>query len=231
MSVTNLRQLQKRFLLDNKLTVDEAKQLVAAAKDNGVTRAEKLVDVPGPVGERGLWAGGQFISRADLGNWMMAVADQISVQRGNQLFKTDLSALDLLKGTTQFLMNNGGGVVADVLNDKKKGHKEVWNLPFISSDVTNKAMDAPTTAAILDLANKDHLTGGVAVKEVTIVGASVLARRSRWGRARPAPWCARSGSCPPSARGWACSRCSTSATWAGWTRCGWCSASGRRCCC
>ncbi len=41
MSVTNLRQLEKRFLLDNKLTVDEAKQLVTAAKANGVTRAEK----------------------------------------------------------------------------------------------------------------------------------------------------------------------------------------------
>ncbi len=134
------------------------------------TEIDKLVDVPGPVGQRGLWAGGQFISRADLGNWMMATADQISVNDGNQLFKQDLSAMDLLKGTTQFLMNNGGGVVADVFNDKKKGHQEVWNQPFVASDVTTKTLDATTSAALLELAKKDGITGGTQVKEVTIVG-------------------------------------------------------------
>ncbi len=134
------------------------------------TEIDKLVDVPGPVGERGLWAGGQFLSRADLGNWMMAVADEISVNDGNQLFDTDLTAVDLLKGTTEFLMNNGGGVVADVFNDKKKGHKEVWNQPFVSSDLTTKTIDGAPMTAILELAKKDGVAGGTVVKEATIVG-------------------------------------------------------------
>jgi hypothetical protein len=129
----------------------------------------KLVDVPGPVGERGLWVGGQFLSRADLGNWMMAVSDRISIQDGNQLFDSSISAMDLLKGTQQFLMNNGGGVVADVFNDAKKGHKEVWNQPFVSSDVTTTTLNADQSKAVLELAKKEGVTGA-AVKQVNIVG-------------------------------------------------------------
>jgi hypothetical protein len=134
------------------------------------TEIDKLVDVPGPVGERGLWVGGQFLSRADLGNWMMATADQVSVNDGNELFDTDLSATDLLKGTNQYLMNNGGGVVADVFNDKKKGHKEVWNQPFVGSDLTSKSLGADVAKGLLDQATKDGITGGTLVKQVTIVG-------------------------------------------------------------
>ncbi|MFO0595051.1 MAG: hypothetical protein U0228_07095 [Myxococcaceae bacterium] len=134
------------------------------------TEIDKLVDVPGPVGERGLWVGGQFMSRADLGNWMMAVADKISVNDGNQLFDSNLSAVDLLKGTQQYLMNNGGGVVADVFNDKKKGHKEVWNQPFVSSDLTTTTLKPEVAKQLIDQATKDGVTGGASVKQVNIVG-------------------------------------------------------------
>jgi hypothetical protein len=133
------------------------------------TTVDKLVDVPGPEGQRGLWVGGQWLSRADLGDWMMAVSDQISVNDGNQIFKTDLSALDLLKGTTQYMMNNGGGVVGDVFNDKKKGHKEVWNQPFVSSDVTTKSLSGDVATKLLAQATKDGVTGAQ-VKQVTVVG-------------------------------------------------------------
>lgn len=131
----------------------------------------KLVDVPGPDGQKGLWIGGEWMSRADLGNWMMATADQISVSDGNQLFDSSLSAMDLLKGTTQFLMNNGGGMVSDVFNDKKKGHKEVWNQPFVSSDTTTKTLAGDVSAKLLEVAKKDGLAvTGATVKQVTIVG-------------------------------------------------------------
>ncbi len=132
---------------------------------------DKRVDVAGPDGQKGLWVGGQFLSRADLGNWMMAVADEISVADGSQLFDSNLTALDMLKGTTQFLMNNGGGMVSDVFNDKKKGHKEVWNQPFVSSDVTTRALPADEASKkILELAKKDGQAGGTQVKQVTVVG-------------------------------------------------------------
>lgn len=116
--------------------------------------------------------GGQFISRADLGNWMMAVADEIAIKDSNQLFDSNLTALDMIKGTTQFLMNNGGGMVSDIFNDKKKGHKEVWNQPFVSSDVTTKALPKDDTSTkILELAKADGQAGGVEVKQLTIVGS------------------------------------------------------------
>ncbi len=129
----------------------------------------KLVDVEGPEGQRGLWVGGQFMSRADLGNWMMATADKISIHDSNQYMKLGLSPMDLLKGTTQFMMNNGGGVVADVWNDAKKGHKEVWNQPFVGADVTNTTLTGEVATKLLDQAKADGVTG-VAVKQVTIVG-------------------------------------------------------------
>jgi hypothetical protein len=134
------------------------------------TTIDKLVDVPGPDGQKGLWVAGEFVSRADLGNWMMAVADQISVADGNKLFDSTVSATDLLKGTTQFLMNNGGGMISDVFNDKKKGHKEVWNQPFVSSDVTTTTLKPDVAQKLLDLAKTDGVTGGATVKQVQIVG-------------------------------------------------------------
>jgi hypothetical protein len=71
----------------------------------------------------------------------MATADGISVKDPSALMKGELSASELVKGTAQYLMNDGGGVVADIFNDKKKGHKEVWNQPFISSDLTNHSIE------------------------------------------------------------------------------------------
>jgi hypothetical protein len=133
------------------------------------TTIDNLVDVKGPEGQRGLWVAGQFISRADLGNWMMATADTISVNDGNQLFKDDLSALDLLKGSTEYMMNNGGGVVADVWNDKKKGSNEVWNQPFVGASIENKTMSDTQSKDLLALAKSDGIEG-TQVKQVTIVG-------------------------------------------------------------
>jgi len=68
-------------------------------------------------------------------------------------------------------MNNGGGMISDIWNDKKKGHKEVWNQPFVGSDVTTKTLPLDDTAKkILELAKADGQQGGVQVKEVTVVG-------------------------------------------------------------
>ena len=130
---------------------------------------DKLVDVPGPEGERGLWVAGQFMSRADLGNWMMATADTISVNDSNELFESNLSALDLLKGSTQYMMNNGGGVVADVFNDKKKGKSEVWNQPFVGAKVDTKTLNAATSKDLLALAKREGVDG-TQIKQVTVEG-------------------------------------------------------------
>ncbi len=128
------------------------------------------VDVEGPEGQKGVWIGGQWLSRADLGNWMMATADEISLKDPQTLFKGSLTATDLLKGTTQFMMNSGGGVVADIHNDAKKGHKEVWNQPFVASDLTTRTLEGPGALAILTQARRDAAAHGISVKQVTVVG-------------------------------------------------------------
>lgn len=130
----------------------------------------KLVDVEGPEGQKGLWIAGNWMSRADLGNWMMATADKISLNDDRAMFKGDLSATDLVKGTTQFLTRNGGGVVSDVYNDKKKGDRQVWNQPFVASDFTTKSLTGPAAEKLLALAKKDGNEFAAQVKQITIVG-------------------------------------------------------------
>ena len=48
------------------------------------------------------------MSRADLGNWMMAVGD-VSINTKDELFLQAPNATNLLKGVTQYMMNGGGG--------------------------------------------------------------------------------------------------------------------------
>jgi hypothetical protein len=133
-------------------------------------KINNLVDVEGPEGKKGVWIGGQWMSRADLGNWMMATADEISLADPQTMFKGELTASELVKGTTQFMMNGGGGVVADIHNDEKKGHKEVWNQPFVASDLTTRTLDGQGATAVLKQARKDGYPNGVSVKQLTIVG-------------------------------------------------------------
>jgi hypothetical protein len=133
-------------------------------------KVNKLVDVDGPDNQKGVWIAGNWMSRADLGNWMMATADTISLNDDRNMFKDNLSATDLVKGTMQFLTNNGGGVVSDVYNDKKKGDRQVWNQPFVSSDFTTKSMSGPAAEALLKQAKADGVEFGSQVKQITIVG-------------------------------------------------------------
>jgi hypothetical protein len=128
------------------------------------------VDVNGPEGGKGLWIGGQWMSRADLGNWMMATADHISVNENAQLFAPHPGAEDLVKATTQFMMNKGGGVIADVYNDKKHNNEyQVWNQPFVSAAMDTTTLTGDTAKKILDIAKADGATG-TTVKKVAITG-------------------------------------------------------------
>ena len=128
------------------------------------------VDVGGPEGQRGLWLSGQWISRADLGNFMMGVADSIALGDGHQLFKAPVSATDLLQATAQYLLDGGGGVVADIHNDAAHGgDREVWNQPFVAADVDTHTLSGEGASAVLALAAKEG-KGGTAVKHVHVVG-------------------------------------------------------------
>lgn len=125
------------------------------------------VDVGGPEGQRGLWLSGQWISRADLGNFLMGVSDTIALSDGKEMFHAPVTALDLLHASAQFLLRGGGGVVADRHNDAAHhGEREVWNQPFVSADVETKTLTGEAAIALLALAGNE----GVAVKHVHLLG-------------------------------------------------------------
>ena len=138
------------------------------------------VDVDGPTGQRGLWLAGQWISRADLGNFLMGAADTIAIAEGNKLFQGPLTAMDLLHATSQYLLDGGGGVVADIHNDAAHGgEREVWNQPFVAADVDTQTMSGEGAATVLALAEGQGFAG-VAVKHVHVVGRYGVERADDW---------------------------------------------------
>ncbi|MBL8916733.1 MAG: hypothetical protein JNM17_38885 [Archangium sp.] len=145
------------------------------------TELAARVDVGGPEGQRGLWLGGQWVSRADLGNFLMGTADHISLADPNTLMDSKVSAYDLLAATSQFLVNGGGGFVADIHNDEVHGgEREVWNQPFVSADVDTTTLTGEVADALLRLARADGVEGGVMVKHVHVIGRYGNERGDAW---------------------------------------------------
>jgi len=111
-------------------------------------RLNALVEVEGPKGRRGVWIFGQWISRADLGNWLMAVANSLSIADSNTL-DSFVTPENLLRGVTQFVMTGGRGLRADLFNDTEKGHYEVWNQPIYSAEVRVSAVSGAVASAVI----------------------------------------------------------------------------------
>jgi hypothetical protein len=128
---------------------------------------DQLVDVQGPAGQKGLWIGGQWLSRADLGDWMMALADHISQSEPREIWDINVSALDMLRGSVQFLTDCGGGMIADVWNDRANGTAQVWNQPFVSCKITTRELSGDAAAALL---TKAGAGSGAQAKYVSIIG-------------------------------------------------------------
>ena len=148
------------------------------------------VDVGGLEGQRGLWLSGQWISRADLGNFLMGVSDTIALSDGQQMFHAPVTALDLLHASAQFLLRGGGGVVADRHNDAAHGgEREVWNQPFVSADVDSRTLSGEGATAVRALAANEG-TPGVAVKHVHLLGRYGNEHSDGW----EGPWVAESRS-------------------------------------
>lgn len=133
----------------------------------------KMVDVDGPEGQRGLWLGGEWLSRADLGNWMMGVSHIVSLADRDSLFDKKVTPEDLLKAVGQFMMNKGGGIVADIYNDARHGSEETWNQPFIAAEVETQTLSGMPSAKLLGQAITDGVQGGVEVKLVKATGKYV----------------------------------------------------------
>ncbi|MFT3713687.1 MAG: hypothetical protein QM817_39010 [Archangium sp.] len=145
------------------------------------TELAARVDVSGPEGQRGLWLGGQWVSRADLGNFLMGTADQLALADPNVMFDPKLDAMDLLQATSQFLLQGGGGFVADIHNDAAHGgDREVWNQPFVSADVDTTTLRGAGADFVLSLARKEGLTDATTVKHVHVVGRYGAENSDAW---------------------------------------------------
>lgn len=140
-------------------------------------RLNVLVDVPGPVGRRGVWLFGQWVSRADLGNWLMGVSNALSIADA-VLVDSFVTPEDLLKGVTQFVVTSGRGLRADLWNDTEKGRFEIWNQPILAADVRVSSVGAEAAAGVVaharaDASNWTPLPAELGVKLVRI--------DARWG--------------------------------------------------
>lgn len=111
-------------------------------------RLNALVEVDGAPGRRGVWIFGQWISRADLGNWLMGAANQTSVTDA-QLIDNFVEPEDLLKGFAQWVMTSGRGLRADLFSDVEDGASEIWNQPIFDGALELEATTPAVTEAIV----------------------------------------------------------------------------------
>jgi hypothetical protein len=143
------------------------------------------VDVDGPEGQRGVWIGGQWLSRADLGDWMMALGSNISFDNEETTVSlrhgTDMDKMmgnnpraptpdDLVKGMMQYLSATGGGLIADVSNDQSTGTDEIWNQPFYRGEFDVKGLSGKGADALLEHAEADGVKFPAGVKLLRIKG-------------------------------------------------------------
>lgn len=135
-------------------------------------RINALVDVEGPASSRGIWIYGQWLSRADLGNWLMAVSDQLSIV-DTELVDNFVTPKDVLLGVPQWVMTSGLGLRADMFNDVEKGAMEIWNQPIMAADmkvsgVSSAVRDGVVAFAQTDPKNLQPLPSNPGVKLVEI---------------------------------------------------------------
>lgn len=114
------------------------------------SRLSKLVDVKGPKGQRGLWIAGQWLSRADLGNFLTATASAYAQGEGSVMHYNP-EAQDLVKAALGYLMKGGKGFRADI-GPALKNPSEVWFQPFTGAKVQVRAIPTEAKQRILSIA-------------------------------------------------------------------------------
>ncbi len=118
-------------------------------------RLSALVDVPGPEHQRGLWYQGQWMSRADLGNWLMVLASALSQGEGDVLwYAPDIE--DAIKASLATLAPGGPGYRAD-LGTSLRLPGEIWFQPVVAADLTVRSLPASAEAEVLRRARADEI--------------------------------------------------------------------------
>lgn len=147
----------------------------------------KRVDVDGTDGERGLWVAGQWMSRGDLGVWMMALADTIAVKENGVFFEEEPGPESMLKAALSFLDHNGGGLVGEMWNDKRHAKREVWNHPLAWAEITTETLESRGSERLLEFARAHGIEGATKAKFVKVAGDYAHERGEHWEWESPQP--------------------------------------------
>jgi len=151
-------------------------------------RLNVLVDVEGPIGERGLWIFGQWISRADLGNALMGasyslgIADSITIDS----FVTPDS---LVKALAEHVLHKGTGLRVDIWNDHHNSTEtysaQVWNQPIVEASIEVSSLPTQTIQDIIRYAENNVSSWGApqAYHNVRLVKAT-----AQWGAEANDEW-------------------------------------------
>jgi hypothetical protein len=143
-------------------------------------RLSRLVDVRGPEGKRGLWIAGQWLSRADLGNWLTAVAS-VHAQGEGQVLWYNPEPEDLVKGLLLHTGKGGRGVRVDI-GPALKNPSEVWFQPFTSSRVSVRGLPAAARDGVLAVAAQPvERAYGTRVPGVAGSDVKLIQVRGRYG--------------------------------------------------
>ena len=144
------------------------------------SRLSRMVDVRGKPGERGLWIAGQWLSRADLGNWLSAAASAYAQGEG-QVMWFNPQAEDLVKASLGYLMKGGKGFRADI-GPALKNPGEVWFQPVTGAKVKIASIPAAARQQVLSLAARPERTGyGTTSPGVRGSDVKLIRIRARYG--------------------------------------------------
>ena len=117
-------------------------------------RLSLLVDVEGAPGRRGVWFMGQWISRADLGNWTMGTYDALSVIDAVTV-DSFVRPENWIKGLIVHGMN-GKGLRADLWNDEDQRANEVWNQPILHANMKVASVTPEVAQQVIAHATADR---------------------------------------------------------------------------
>lgn len=144
-------------------------------------RVSRAVDIDGPAGQRGGWLAGQWISRADLGNWAMATSKsfvEIAMLSASAQSRGAPTPVDLIKSMSA-LRAGGPGYIMDVHNDAARGSVETWNQPVFAARVEQRSVPASVEQALLERAAAAGFHGATA-KLVTVTPTWGVERADDW---------------------------------------------------
>lgn len=128
-------------------------------------RLNRLVDVPGDEGARGLWIFGQWISRADLGNALMGVSYSLGIADSTTI-DSFVTPESLVKALAQHVLRSGVGLRVDIWNDAHnqtgRYDAQVWNQPIVGARLEVASVSPATAEAVLaHAAAEPRLSGGL----------------------------------------------------------------------